>query len=174
LIERYLDFDPEVHPDAWVHPMACVMGEVQLSARVTIWPSTVLRGDQGAIEIGEDSNVQDGTVVHATGGYSSTTVGRRVTIGHRAVIHGCTIEDDVLIGMGAVVMDNAVIRSGSIVGAGAVVLAKAEFPPNSMILGSPAHAVRETTPAHREWIEHSWTTYVRLGREHATGRREEI
>ncbi|MCP4868630.1 MAG: gamma carbonic anhydrase family protein [Proteobacteria bacterium] len=173
MIERYLDFDPVIHPDAWVHAMAYIGGEVRVDARATVWPTGVLRGDQGGIIIGEDSNVQDGTVIHATGGRSTTTVGKRVTIGHRAVIHGCTIEDDVLIGMGAVVMDNAIIRSGSIVGAGAVVLVGREFPPNSMILGNPAHAVRETTPAHREWIEHSWKTYVRLGREHRTGRREE-
>lgn len=173
MIERYLDFDPVVHPEAWVHPQACLIGEVRLEARATIWPTTVLRGDQGGIVIGADSNVQDGTVVHATGGHSVTTVGERVTIGHRAIIHGCTIEDDVLIGMGAIVMDNAVIRSGSIVGAGAVVLAGREFPPNSMIVGNPAHAVRETTPAHRGWIEHSWKTYRRLGREHATGQPQE-
>ncbi len=167
MIERYLDYEPAIDPDAWIHPMAAVIGDVTVGPRVTVWPTTVLRGDQGAIAVGADSNVQDGAVVHCTGGKSTTTIGARVTVGHRAVVHGCTIEDDCLIGMGAVVMDNAVIRSGSIVGAGAVVLVGAEFPPDSLILGSPAHAVRRTTPAHREWIDHSWRTYVQLGKEHA-------
>lgn len=173
MIEPYLHFEPDVHAEAWVHPTASVIGEVRLAAGASLWPTAVLRGDQGGIVIGRDSNIQDGAVAHATGGHSCTTVGDRVTVGHRAILHGCIIEDDVLIGMGAIVMDNAIIRSGSIVGAGAVVLAEAEFPPNSMILGSPARAVRETTPAQRGWIVHSWTTYARLVREHRTGRPEE-
>ncbi len=166
MIERYLDFSPVIHPDAWVHPTAYIGGEVELAAGVSVWPTAVLRGDQGAIRVGADTNIQDGTVCHATGGQSESIVGARVTIGHRAVIHGCIIEDDCLIGMGSVVMDNAVIGTGSVVGAGAVVLANTKIPPGSLVLGSPARALRPVKPSHTEWIEHSWKTYARLREEH--------
>ena len=166
MIEPYQQFVPSVDDTAFVHPMAYVSGEVTIGARATIWPTTVLRGDQGGIVVGEDSNVQDGTVVHATGGRSTTTIGQRVTIGHRAVIHGCTIEDDCLIGMGAIVLDNAVIGAGSLVGAGAVVTGGKVIPAGSLVLGNPGRVVKPVTPAHTEWIEHSWRTYVRLGQEY--------
>jgi len=169
VIERYLDSQPEIDDDAWVHPTAYVGGEVTIGPRTSIWPSAVLRGDQGGIRIGADSNVQDGVVVHATGGLSEVTVGSRVTIGHRAVIHGCQIGDDCLIGMGSVVMDNAVIGDGSVVGAGAVVLAKTVVPPGSLVLGSPAKVARPVSQGHTDWIDHSWKTYVRLMLEHRTG-----
>lgn len=167
MIERYLDFEPRIDDGAWVHSSACLIGDVTLARGASVWPTTVLRGDQGAIVVGEDSNLQDGTVVHATGGQSTVQVGARVTIGHRAIIHGCIIEDDCLIGMGAIVMDNAVIGRGSMVGAGAVVLANTKVPPGSMVLGSPAQVVRPVKPRHTEWIEHSWRTYARLAVEHA-------
>jgi carbonic anhydrase/acetyltransferase-like protein (isoleucine patch superfamily) len=166
MIESYLHHEPVIHPEAFVHTMAYVGGDVRIGARASIWPTTVLRGDQGAIDVGEDSSVQDGTVVHATGGQSTTFIGRRVTIGHRAVIHGCRIEDDCLVGMGAIILDNAVIGAGSLVGAGAVVTARTIIPPGSLVLGSPARVKGPVTTAHTEWIEHSWKTYCRLGREH--------
>ena len=169
MIENYLRHSPVIHDEAWVHPSAQISGEVELAANVSIWPTVVLRGDQGKLYIGECSNVQDGSVVHATGGLSVTKVGRRVTIGHRAIIHGCEIEDDCLIGMGAIVMDNARIGAGSVVGAGAVVLANTVVPPNSLVLGSPAKVVRETKESHTKWIDGSWRTYVRLAREHRSG-----
>lgn len=166
MIETYLGHSPHIDPSAWVHPSAVVCGEVRLAARVSIWPTAVLRGDQGAIEIAEDSNIQDGAVVHCTGGFSTTSIGQRVTVGHRAVIHGCTVEDDCLVGMGSVIMDNAVIGRGSVVGAGAVVLANTVIPPDSLVLGSPGTRVRATKETHREWIAHSWKTYVQLQLEH--------
>jgi carbonic anhydrase/acetyltransferase-like protein (isoleucine patch superfamily) len=166
MIEPYLSFEPRIDPGAWVHSMAYVGGDVVLARGASIWPTAVLRGDQGGIVIGEDSNVQDGTVVHATGGQSTVVIGARVTIGHRAVIHGCIVEDDCLIGMGSVVMDNAVIGRGSIVGAGAVVLADTQVPPGSLVLGSPAAVVRAVKASHTAWIDHSWRTYARLREEH--------
>ncbi len=168
MISSYLSHNPEIDPTAWVHASAVVCGQVVLGPRVSIWPTAVLRGDQGGIVLGADSNIQDGAVVHCTGGLSTTAIGERVTVGHRAVIHGCTVEDDCLIGMGSIVMDNAVIGRGSVVGAGAVVLANVVIPPNSLVLGSPASRIRETSDAHRNWIEHSWKTYVQLQREHST------
>lgn len=170
MIEPYLDLHPSIEPTAWVHPSAQVIGDVHLHERVSIWPTAVLRGDQGRIEMGADSNLQDGAVVHCTGGISVTHVGQRVTIGHRAIIHGCRIEDDCLIGMGAIVMDNAIIGRGSLVGAGSIVLAGTEIPPGSLVLGTPGKATRAITDQQRAWIEHSWDVYARLAREHATGK----
>ena len=169
MISNYLTHSPEIDPTAWVHSSAVVCGQIVLGPRVSIWPTAVLRGDQGGIVLGADSNIQDGAVVHCTGGLSTTSIGERVTVGHRAVIHGCTVEDDCLIGMGSIVMDNAVIGRGSVVGAGAVVLANVVIPPDSLVLGSPASRTRETSDAHRNWIEHSWKTYVQLQQEHRTG-----
>ena len=170
MIETYLDFCPEVDPSAFVHEMAYLCGEVTVGARVSIWPTAVLRGDQGRIIVGDDSNIQDGSVVHCTGGISVTEIGQRVTVGHRAVVHGCKVEDDCLIGMGSVIMDNAVIGTGSIVGAGAIVVGDTLIPPGSLVLGAPARVVRPISSAHAKWILHSWETYVRLGQQHTASR----
>ena len=167
MIERYLDLEPVIDHGAWVHATAYVGGDVTLACGVSIWPLAVLRGDQGAITVGEDSNVQDGTIVHATGGISTTVVGARVTVGHGAVLHGCIIEDECLIGMNAVVLDNAVIGTGSVVGAGAVVTANTVVPPGSLVLGSPARVVRPVKPAHVEAIHNGWRSYNRLRDEHS-------
>ncbi len=169
MFERYKDHQPDLHPAAFVHDSAVLIGEVEVAERASVWPTAVLRGDCGPLRIGPDTNIQDGCVVHATRNVSVTEVGARVTVGHRAVLHGCRIGDDCLVGMGAIVLDNAVVGSGSIVGAGAVVLAGAEFPPNSLILGSPAKRVKETTEAQRAWIDSSWRAYANLVEEHRAG-----
>lgn len=159
MIEPYRDFTPTVPDDSWVHPSAVVSGDVVLASGVSIWPTAVLRGDQGPIRIGPRSNIQDGSVVHNTGGVSTTVVGERVTVGHRVILHGCVIGDDVLVGMGAIVMDNARVGSGSLIGAGALVTAGTEIPPGSLVLGSPATVVKPISATQREWIHHSWTVY---------------
>ena len=164
--ERFLDYEPVVDPSAFVHASACLIGEVMVGERASIWPTAVLRGDCGPLRIGADTNIQDGCVVHATRDLSVTEVGEWVTVGHRAVLHGCRIGDDCLVGMGAIVLDNAVVGSGSIVGAGSVVLAGSEFPPNSLILGSPAKRVKDTTEAQRAWIDSSWRAYAALTEGH--------
>jgi len=166
MIETYLEFHPQIDPSSFVHETACVSGDVVLAARSSVWPTAVMRGDQGKLVLGEDSNIQDGSVVHATGGLSETHIGARVTVGHRAIVHGCHIEDDCLIGMGSIVMDNARVGAGSIVGAGAVVTAGTQIPPGSLVLGSPARVVKNVTEVHTQWILHSWQTYVRLASEH--------
>src|SRR5919106_1477293 len=127
---------PSIHDSAFIHPDAIVCGEVTLGARVSIWPTAVVRGDTGAIVIGDESNVQDGSVIHVDHGVP-TTVGRRVAIGHRAIVHGSTVDDDCLIGMGAVLLNGARIGTGSIVGAGAVCREEMHVPPNSLVLGVP-------------------------------------
>lgn len=125
----------------WVAPDAHVIGRVRLGERVGIWFGAVLRGDNEQVAVGEGSNVQEGAVLHTDWGFPAM-VGRHCTIGHRAIIHGCTIEDAVLIGMGATVMNGAVIGTESLVGAGALVTEGKRFPPRSLIVGSPAKAIR--------------------------------
>jgi carbonic anhydrase/acetyltransferase-like protein (isoleucine patch superfamily) len=157
-----------IDPTAFVHPDAVVCGDVVLGARVSVWPTAVVRGDTGRIVVGDESNVQDGTVIHVDYGVP-TTVGRRVTIGHRAIVHGATIDDDCLIGMGAILLNGVRIGSGSIVGAGAVCREGMEVPPNSLVLGVPGRIVRQTTLAERDRIARTVRNYLELQRTHRDG-----
>jgi carbonic anhydrase/acetyltransferase-like protein (isoleucine patch superfamily) len=152
---------PTIHPTAYVHPAAVVTGDVTLGARVSVWPTAVIRGDTDRIIIGADTNVQDGTIVHVDQGVP-TTIGARVGIGHRAVVHGATIEDDVLIAMGAVLLNNVHVGTGSIVGAGAVCTEGMRIPPNSLVLGVPGRVVRQTTDAERARIRGTVESYLEL------------
>jgi len=160
---------PTIHPTAFVHGAAHVIGNVTLGARVSVWPNAVLRADSDAIVIGEDSNVQDGTIVHVDPGVPCT-IGARVAIGHRAIVHGATVHDDCLIGMGAILLNRVVVGSGSIIGAGAVCREGMEIPPNSLVVGVPARVIRETTEAERERIAHTVRAYLALQVEHREGR----
>jgi carbonic anhydrase/acetyltransferase-like protein (isoleucine patch superfamily) len=160
---------PSIHPDAYVHPAAHVIGDVTLGARASVWPTAVLRGDTAAIVVGEDSNVQDGAILHVDRGVPCT-IGARVAIGHRAVVHGATVEDECLIGMGAIVLNRVVVGSGSIVGAGAVCTEGLLVPPNSLVLGVPGRVVRETTDAERARIAKTVDSYLLLQQEHREGR----
>ena len=150
-LQAYKGLRPQVHPEAFVHPDAVLIGDVKVGARASIWPGCVLRGDQGSIEIGEETSIQDGTIIHATRGLSVTRVGARVTCGHRVVLHGCTIGDDVLVGMGAVVMDLAEVGQFCIVGAAALVPLRMVVPDRSLVVGVPAKVRRSVTEAE---IEH--------------------
>jgi carbonic anhydrase/acetyltransferase-like protein (isoleucine patch superfamily) len=152
-----------LHPTAFVAPGAVVVGEVTLGARSSVWFNTVVRGDTDRIEIGEDSNVQDNSTVHVDEGCPAL-IGARVTVGHRAIVHGCRIEDDSLIGMGAVVLSGAHIGRGSLVGAAAMVRENQVVPPGSLVLGAPARVAGEVTPAHREAIARGAAHYVALSR----------
>ena len=128
---------PQIHPDAYVHPMATVIGDVHIGAGSSIWPSAVLRGDYGTIVIGERTSVQDGTVIHATAEHA-TTVGDDCTIGHLVHLEGCTVEDGSLVGSNSVVLHEAVVRTGSLVAASAVVPGRTEVPTGAMAFGIPA------------------------------------
>jgi carbonic anhydrase/acetyltransferase-like protein (isoleucine patch superfamily) len=152
---------PTIHPTAFVHPQAVVLGDVTLGARVSVWPTAVIRGDSDRITIGDDSNVQDGTIVHVDNGVP-TTIGKRVGIGHRAIVHGATIEDDCLIAMGAILLNNVHVGTGSIVGAGAVCREGMQIPPNSLVLGVPGRVTRQTTDAERDRIRHTVESYLEL------------
>jgi carbonic anhydrase/acetyltransferase-like protein (isoleucine patch superfamily) len=160
---------PTIHPTAFVHAAAHLIGNVTLGARVSVWPTAVLRGDSDAITIGEDSNVQDGTIVHVDPGVPCA-IGPRVAIGHRAIVHGATVQSDCLIGMGAILLNGVVVGSGSIVGAGAVCREGMEIPPNSLVVGVPAKVIRETTPDERARIAKTVAAYLALQAEHRDGR----
>jgi carbonic anhydrase/acetyltransferase-like protein (isoleucine patch superfamily) len=162
---------PTIHPTAFVHAGAFVLGDVTLGARVSVWPTAVLRGDTAPITVGEDCSVQDGTIVHVDFGVPCT-IGARVGIGHRAVIHGATVESDCLIGMGAILLNRVVVRSGSIIGAGAVCPEGMEVPRNSLVLGVPGRVVRQTTDAERQRIAKTIEAYLLLQEEHRAGRYE--
>lgn len=162
MIEPYLHWTPRVDPTAMVHHSAVLIGDVQLGARVSVWPGVVLRGDQGGITIGDETNLQDGTIAHATGGRSTVHVGPRVTVGHRVLLHGCQVEGDALIGMGAILLDNCVIEPWVIVGAGALVPENRRIPSRSLVLGVPARVVRTLSDQDLDKIRHGHAEYLRL------------
>ncbi len=159
---------PRVDASAFVHPRACVCGDVTLGPRVSVWPFAVIRGDTAAVTVGADSNVQDGAVLHVDHGVPCV-VGARVGIGHRAIVHGATVADDCLIGMGAVLLNNVRVGSGTIVGAGAVCPEGMEIPPGSLVLGVPGRVVRQTTEAERQRIRGTAESYLALQEEHRRG-----
>jgi carbonic anhydrase/acetyltransferase-like protein (isoleucine patch superfamily) len=167
MIESYRGHSPCIADDAFVHQTAVLIGEVSLASQVSIWPHVVLRGDQGAITIGAQSNVQDGSVVHCTGGLSTTRVGPRVTVGHNVVLHGCNVEADCLIGMGAILMDNCHIEPWCVIAAGALVPMGRRIPAGSLVAGSPGRVVRKLSDDELEkWIRHGCEEYLRLGTEY--------
>lgn len=156
---------PNISTTAFVHAAATILGDVTLGPRVSVWPTAVLRGDSDAIVVGEDSNIQDGTIVHVDPGVPCT-IGARVAIGHRAIVHGATIADDCLIGMGAILLNRVQVGSGTIVGAGAVCREGMEIPPNSLVVGVPAKVIRETTPEERDRIAQTVQAYLALQEVH--------
>jgi carbonic anhydrase/acetyltransferase-like protein (isoleucine patch superfamily) len=158
---------------SFIHPLAFVCGDVSFKSRASVWPFVVIRGDTERIEVGEDSNVQDGTVVHADHGFP-TIIGDRVGIGHRAIIHGAIIEPDSLVGMGAILLNGVRVGSGSIIAAGAVCREGMQIPRNSMVMGVPGRIVRETTEVERERIRATVDSYVRLQAEHAAGKHPRV
>ena len=151
----------EVDATAFVAPTAVVVGSVRLAPRSSIWFGAVLRGDMEQIEIGEESNVQDNSVFHVDHGLPAR-LGRRVVVGHRAIVHGAQVEDDCLIGMGAVLLNGCRIRAGSLVAAGAVVGEGKEFPPGALIAGVPAKAIGEVGESLRVRMRHGAAHYVAL------------
>jgi carbonic anhydrase/acetyltransferase-like protein (isoleucine patch superfamily) len=167
-IRGFEGHDPQTGPEGWVDPSAVVLGRVRLGEGVSVWPHAVLRGDSDLISVGDATNIQDGTVVHVDAGVPCT-IGARVTIGHRAIIHGCVIEDEVLVGMGAIVMNHAHVGAGSIIGAGALVTERTQIPPGSLAVGAPARVRRPTTPAERARIRESAAHYLAMATRHRVG-----
>lgn len=160
MIERFESHQPRIHPTAYVHPLAAVIGEVSVGEQASIWPGVSLRGDHGAIHIGARTSIQDGAVAHATERQSQVIIGEHCTVGHRAILHGCKVSDFVLVGMGSILLDNCEIGEWTLIGAGALVPARKKIPSGVLVLGSPAKVVRELTDEERRWIEYSWKAYV--------------
>ncbi len=159
----HLDARPTIHPTAFVAPGAALIGDVTLAEESSVWFQTVLRGDLNRIVIGPRSNVQDGAVVHLADDLG-TFVGELVTVGHKAILHACTIADEVLVGMGAIILDGAEIGARSIIGAGALVTGGKKIPPGSLVLGSPAKVVRTLSSEEQAGIRVWAEKYVALSR----------
>jgi carbonic anhydrase/acetyltransferase-like protein (isoleucine patch superfamily) len=161
---------PEIEDGAWVAPGAVVIGRVILRRGANVWYNCVLRSDMSGahIEIGEDANIQDGTVVHVDTGFPCL-IGARVTVGHGAILHACTVEDDCLIAMNATVLTGARIGRGSIVAAGAVVPERMQVPAGVVVAGVPAKVRRETTDEDRAQLAHGWKAYAALVGLHKSG-----
>jgi carbonic anhydrase/acetyltransferase-like protein (isoleucine patch superfamily) len=154
------DIRPQVDLEhVYVAPNATVIGDVYLGRGVSVWWNAVLRGDNDPIRIGAETNIQDGCVAHADPGFP-LTIGARVTVGHMVMIHGCTIGDDVLVGIGSVVLNGAKIGSGSLIGAKALITEGKEIPPNSIVMGVPAKIVGEVSERHRKMIAAGVKSYV--------------
>jgi carbonic anhydrase/acetyltransferase-like protein (isoleucine patch superfamily) len=160
MLRRFRDALPRVHPTAFIDDSAQVIGDVEIGEESSVWMSVVIRGDVHRIRIGRRSNIQDGTVIHVMNRTHPTTIGDSVTIGHAAVVHGCTIEDRCLIGMGAILLNGARIGSDTIVAAGTLVVEEMRVPPRSLVMGSPGKVKRGLTDAEVSDIQALADRYV--------------
>ena len=164
-IESYRGIFPDIHASAYIATSADVIGRVSLGEESSVWYHATLRGDINSITIGPRSNIQDNAVIHLADDYGCQ-VGELVTVGHSAILHACTVEDETLIGMGAIVLDGAVIGARSIIGAGALITGGTIIPPGSLVVGSPAKVVR-TLPLDEQRKVKTWAEkYVRISREY--------
>lgn len=159
IIKEIRGIRPQIGDKCFLADNAVIVGEVTMGSHCTVWFNAVIRGDVHRITIGEYTNIQDGAVIHATYKKASTTIGSRVSIAHNAIVHGCTVEDEVLIGMGAIVMDHAVIGTGAVIAAGAVVLPGTKVERGSVYAGVPAKKVKDTGPEMREVILRTAANY---------------
>lgn len=157
-----------IDPTAFIASGAVVVGDVTLGRNTSVWFQTVIRGDVAPVTIGDQSNVQDLSVVHVDAD-APCRVGRRVGVGHRVILHGCTIEDDCLVGMGAIVLNHVRVGAGSVIAAGAVVPEGMEIPPGSLVMGVPGRIVRSVDAELERRIERTWRNYVELARRYREG-----
>ena len=170
MIHDYKEMTPTIGKHSWIAPSADVIGDVEIGEECSIWFGAIVRGDVHFIKIGDRTNIQDLSMIHVThykkhrkiGDGNPTIIGNDVTIGHRVMLHGCTIEDACLIGMSATILDGAVIGKESIVGAGSLVTKNKVFPPRSLIMGSPAKVVRELTDEEIKELYESAKRYVKF------------
>ncbi len=156
---RAINSQPQIDPTAWVAPNAVVLGRVRLKARSSIWFGCVLRGDQEWIEVGEETNVQDGSILHVDDGYPCI-LGNRVTLGHRAIVHGSVVGDGALIGISATVLSRCVIGEGALIAGGALILEGTHVPPHTLWAGCPARQLKELNEAQRARLAATYRHYV--------------
>lgn len=166
IILPYRGVLPTIHPDAFIAPGAVVIGDVHIGAQTSVWYGCVIRGDVMPIRIGEQTNIQDGTIIHVTRVNGPTTIGSRVTIGHQAIIHAATLEDESFVGMGARVLDSAVVETGGFLAAAALLAPNKRVKKGEVWAGSPAKFFRPMTPEEIAYLPFSSTHYVALGQEH--------
>lgn len=159
---------PVIHPDAWIAQGAVIIGDVVIGAHTNVWFGCVIRGDVNSIRIGERTNIQDGTVVHVTRKTGPTTIGSGITIGHSALIHAATLEDDCFVGMHATIMDMAVVESGAMVAAGALVAPNKRVPTGELWAGNPAKLFRPMKQSEIDYIPESAKHYVALSQKYRT------
>ncbi len=159
---------PRIHPTAFIAPGAVVLGDVTIGEAASVWYTAVLRGDMAPIEVGSHTNLQDGTIVHVDEGVPCR-IGSRVGVGHRVILHGCTVEDDCLIGMGSVLLNRSVVGRGSVVAASSLLPEGLVVPPGSLVMGVPGRVVRAVDGELQRRIEHTWRHYVEQARRHRAG-----
>jgi carbonic anhydrase/acetyltransferase-like protein (isoleucine patch superfamily) len=164
MIRSFRGINPRIADSAYVDPGAHVIGDVEIGERSSVWPCVVLRGDIEPIRVGADTNIQDGTVIHTDRGFP-TTIGDRVSVGHSVILHGCTIEEDSLIGMGATVLNGARIGRGAVVAAGALVPEGMEVAPDMLVMGAPAKPRRPVSAEEKERFQKGVGGYVERGKQ---------
>lgn len=164
MIRAYRGARPTIAASAYIDETALVIGNVTIGERASVWPHSSIRGDVNTITIGDETNIQDNSTLHCDEGLFPLKIGNRVTVGHQAMIHGCTIEDDCLIGIGAIILNGARIGTGSVIAAAALVPEGAVIPPRSMVMGVPAKVRREITPEEAERFRVNARHYVELGK----------
>lgn len=165
MIRNFLEYTPEIDDSVFVAENAIVIGKVNIKKDSNIWYNVVIRGDVNKISIGEKTNIQDFTMIHVADNYF-TEIGNNVTIGHKAMIHGCIIKDNCLIGMGAIILDGAVIEENVIIGAGSLITQGKTIPKNSLVIGSPGRVIRELTIEEINYLKISADGYVKLSKQY--------
>lgn len=160
MIRSYKGVEPKIAATAFIEESAHIIGDVHIGEHSSIWFGCVLRGDVYHIRIGDNTNIQDGTVIHVTSGTHATIIGDSVTVGHRAVLHGCTVQNRSLIGIGSIILDDVVIGEESFIAAGSLVTPGTRIPPRSLVLGAPARVRRQVTDEEIARIDSHWKSYI--------------
>ena len=163
-----MDIHRSIPHASFIAPNATILGDIEICEDVSVWYGAVIRADKARITVGAGSNIQDNCVVHTSSGHP-VMVGKHVSVGHGAILHGCSIGDEVLVGMGAIILNGAEIGEGSIIGAGALISEGKKIPPGSLVLGLPGKVVREVTEDERTGTIRNATEYITLARRHASG-----
>ncbi len=166
MLRAFQGIMPKVEPSAFIEETAVVLGDVVIGAESSVWFLTIIRGDVNVIRIGSRTNIQDLCVLHVTHDTHPLIIGDEVTVGHRVLLHGCTIKDRVLVGMGAILMDGVAIGEDCVIAAGSLITEGTVVPPGSVVLGSPGRVKRAITNDERAWLRQSAANYVRYAAEH--------